>query len=157
MKKNGFTLVELIVSIVIISFIGILFFYMIISFKNKLSEVNLKSEILTYNATVMKIVYDDMINHKIIAVTNEGNNTIAYRFSIDGENVDKKLSFSDNYISYNNVNYPTPNNCKITESKYSNLLDDEKTTNYNNVFSLNLVLDCHVLNEKYNINFTSIY
>jgi len=156
MKKNGFTLVELVVSVTIISFIGILFFYMIISFKNKLSEVNSKSEILTYNSTIMKIVYDDMINNKLQSVNNDGN-IVTYTYIKDAQIVDKKLSFNNYYISYNDVNYSVPDGCEIVKSEYNNFLDDEKTTNYNNVFSLDLTLECHVLNESYNINFTSIY
>ncbi len=74
MKKNGFTVTELLVSFVIMTIVTILLFSLTISLQKLSSENYVSSELKVLSANITKMIKDDLLKDVLTNVTSCGEN-----------------------------------------------------------------------------------
>ena len=108
-KKNGFTVVELIVSFTLVITICVFLFQLVLLLRNIYNNNDTKTELLNKQATLSNLIYESLNNKNIGEINKCGNTCIKFIYkdntseelSIDR---DKKLIKYNNYSTYLPVN-----------------------------------------------------
>ena len=79
-KKNGFTVVELVVSFSLVMVIVLFLFQIIISLREMYVNNGAKSSLLNKQALMMQQIYDDFRYHAITSFTNCGDDCVTFTF-----------------------------------------------------------------------------
>ena len=109
MKKNGFTLVELIVTFTLVSTISFLLFQLIFGLKEIFVSTKFKTNLLTKQANLTRRINNDLLNYQIIkfdncirSVTN-ANLCMEITFADEtNQLIQKRLEVYENEIIYDN-------------------------------------------------------
>lgn len=123
MKNNkGFTLIEVIVSFMLISIVMICLLKTITVMNIQNTNLILEENYLVYESMVLKDIYDDINSSNNITVTdNNGEITLT---SNDFVNQDKIIKIYDNEIVYDDTIYELPDGIKLNNSKYELITND---------------------------------
>lgn len=123
MKNNkGFTLIEVIVSFMLISIVMICLLKTITVMNIQNTNLILEENYLVYESMVLKDIYDDINSSNNITVTdNNGEVTLT---SNDFVNQDKIIKIHDNEIVYDDTIYELPDGIKLNNSKYELITND---------------------------------
>jgi len=89
MKKNGFTVTELLVSFVIMTIVTILLFSLTISLQKLSSENYVTSELKVLSSNLTKLIKDDLYEDRLTNIVSCGDN--CYRLTFQNQGV-KTLS-----------------------------------------------------------------
>ena len=113
-KKNGFTMVELLVSLVLITTLSIALFKVVANIQKK-EQINIARNSLTaFKAVLNNNIETDFINDTITELYSCGDNC----FDITYKNKGKvRLNLEDNIITYGSMKEEIPKNYKL----YSNM------------------------------------
>ena len=113
-KKNGFTMVELLVSLVLITTLSIALFKVVANIQKK-EQINIARNSLTaFKAVLNNNIETDFINDTITELYSCGDNC----FDITYKNKGKvRLNLEDNIITYGSMKEELPKNYKL----YSNI------------------------------------
>lgn len=123
MKNNkGFTLIEVIVSFMLISIVMICLLKTITVMNIQNTNLILEENYLVYESMVLKDIYDDINSSNNITVT-DNNGEIALT-SNDFVNQDKIIKIYDNEIVYDDTIYELPDGIKLNNSKYELITND---------------------------------
>lgn len=123
MKNNkGFTLIEVIVSFMLISIVMICLLKTITVMNIQNTNLILEENYLVYESMVLKDIYDDINSSNNITVT-DNNGEIALT-SNDFVNQDKIIKIHDNEIVYDDTIYELPDGIKLNNSKYELITND---------------------------------
>lgn len=148
MKKNGFTLVELLVAISLTLGVFIVLFQIILVLKNTYQTSNTKIDILNKKSVIVEKMYSDLNDFKIQSVIQCGDYCLDFtmvdstvkRFSIDKENLlisygdyviklDSTYSIGNIYFSNDLTNYLSSELSngllKISIPIYSSIIGEE--------------------------------
>jgi len=96
--KKGITLMEIIVSIALISIVMIFLFNVLANIRNEEVLSKRKSENLINQALVIKNIQDDLADNNLISFA-VNNNSITFTYE---DNITKELTWDENSITYNN-------------------------------------------------------
>ena len=99
MNNKGVTVVEILVSFVIISVIVVGMMNVVYLYRGKVSTSNYRKQLITYKNTLTSDIYDDILKKKVYDVkrcTTNSTRCIEFRFGVDASNLtSKKLEISD--------------------------------------------------------------
>ena len=106
MKKNGFTLVELITTFALISAIVIVLVQLVLNVKNTYEKLGVKTELLQTQGTLLDKVYTSNITKNVQIISYCGENCLEFyyqngtseRLTVDREN--KIISFGKHTASF---------------------------------------------------------
>lgn len=103
-KKNGMTIVEILMALVLISMVVTFLFNLILDLKNEdsLSVGSAKDSV--NRATIIRLIQNDFINYKLVNISkcSIGNLCIEFKFDAGGTEVTKGLIFYKKYVVYDN-------------------------------------------------------
>lgn len=113
-NKNGFTLVELLVSLVLITTLSISLFKVVSSLQKK-EQVNIaKNSLIAFKAVLNSNIEADFVDDVITQLDSCGDNCYDITYKKKGT---VRLSLEDNIITYGSMKEQLPNNYKF----YSNM------------------------------------
>lgn len=98
-KKNGFTVVELIVSFTLVMVIVVFLFQIIISLKEMYVGNGIKSSLLNKQAVMTQKIYDDFRNKNVLSFSSCGTNCITLTFD-DTTTSTLKIDKDQNLFEY---------------------------------------------------------
>ena len=116
MKNKGFTLYELLISIVFLSLIMTALMTIIFNIRETQATSVISYEMNNYSAIILNEIQKDNISNQLLDVTSCGANCFEFDFS----GVTKTLSVNttNNIITYDTVDYSAPTNAKISTATY---------------------------------------
>ena len=82
MNKKGFTLIELIVSIILVSIVLISMTGTLVKLKDTYSVVNEDADARIYGATISKIVNDDLLKNTTLISAGDGTKINPFRVKV---------------------------------------------------------------------------
>jgi len=153
MKKNGFTLIELITSFALSSIIILLLLNLIFSMKNVYTKTDTKTKLLIEQANLSKSLNDIINNENIVDITCTPSTSIFECNFIDKETTTYKLSIDRNnkIISFNDYTYKLDENSSfgdITGNQYINCY--ETTSNcFNYKYNYLLQIEIPITNKLF--------
>lgn len=99
MNNKGLTVVEILVSFVIISVIVVGMMNVVYLYRGKIATSNYRKQLITYKNTLTKDIYDDILKMKVYDVERCETNVsrcIKFRFGMnESDLIEKKLEISD--------------------------------------------------------------
>lgn len=98
-KKNGFTVVELVVSFSLVMVIVIFLFQIIISLREMYVNNGIKSALLNKQAIMTQKIYDDFRSKTITSFTSCGDNCITFSFD-DTSTTTLRIDKDQNLFEY---------------------------------------------------------
>lgn len=113
MNKKGFTLVELIVSFILVTIVMVFFTKTIIVGVQKENKLLSMQEYTAFEATFLKAIGNEVDPLKNKTVNESGNTLTISGSDVSGASVNKTLSLitsEEKSISLNNTVYPLPSN-----------------------------------------------
>lgn len=139
-KNKGFTLVEVVVSFVLIIIVMIYLIRTITVVIDKNNELLIMEEYSVFEKTLLDKIYDDIENVDVLNITNQGSsiyfNEIGKTLLLDKES---------NCIIYDNVVYELPDLVYFSDD---DSLNSVSTSDY---FIININLKLDNKNKKFNI------
>lgn len=145
MDKKGFTTIELIMSFSIISILLVGLMAFVMTYRNRVSNEELRNNMLDLKNTITKVVYDDIVSDKYvnIAACVASNTCAVFK---DKDNVSHELKVvnknSEQYFNYDGLSYLIPEHVLIRDFEIRN----------NELLShLKIVMHHEILNDDYEI------
>lgn len=128
MKKNGWTLIELMIAFSITLVVALLIFELTMNLKDLYSRAGYKTELLIKQANITETIYNDLTTKKITSLNECGTNCISFKFN-DG--VSKELEVNDELktIKYGNYRVEFLKDCEFLEKTI------KFYTNFNNIYN----------------------
>ena len=159
MNKKGFTLAEVVVSFSILSIVLASVIVFTITYRDKVKEEEIRTQLIDFKNTVTKIVYDDIISGKLEKIEIcEGQAQCVNFVESDGtEHLLKTEEVSTGtdkglYIVYNGMRYLLPDS---DLNRLANPMcwfnNDFDLKNYDNIYRLKISFEHVGLNEQYEI------
>lgn len=175
MNKKGFTTIELILSFIMVVVILTSLIGFTTAYRGRVNREQTKSALIDFKNTVTKAVYDDIISHNVVSMTNcvgEDNcvNLIGQDGSIHTLKVEVIANSSDKkndgvYLKYNDIKYKLPDselnktyvdadlNVQVTDSACN--ITDFIYSNYNNrIFNVKIPYKHYLIDDKFEISIT---
>ena len=162
MNKKGFTLVEVVVSFSILSVLLASVIVFTITYRDKVREEEVRTQLIDFKNTITKIVYDDIISGKLKSIErcvgeaqcvnfiDTDNNTHLFKTVEVSTGTDRGL-----YIEYDGVRYLLP------DSDLNKLYNpmcwfsgDFELKNYDEIYTLKVTFEHLSLHEVYEILIT---
>ena len=143
MKKNGFTLVELITTFALTSVIIILLINVVIIIKNVYSNSNIKTELYINQSNLSNVLNSKIRNGNLISLSecSEGQDYLLCKiFEFNNEEI--KLLVKEKSITFGSYVYKLDDNTKVISPS---LNDTEYLSNGDNILNLKIP----IVNELY--------
>lgn len=154
MKKNqkGFTIIELGVSICLVSVVAFLLYQIVLNIKQVYVSSDLKTNLLTKQAVMIKKIYDDLDDLTVSSITNcnEWSNSCLQFTFIDGTTKKLLVNPINHVISYDNyaIDYES-----IDETIYFGSLVFSKESDF---FSIQIPITSSSISGNYGLNITKM-
>ena len=174
MNRKGFTTIELVVSFIMVVVILMSLIGFTTAYRGKVSNEEVKTQLVDFKNTVLKAVYDDIIRYSVVRMSScVGENNCVNLVSQDGSIHTLKTIIDDTtgvvYIQYNGTNYMLPDSnlnkiykelnddgemeVKVTDSACN--ITDFKYTNYKNkIYTVKITFKHYLINEDFDILIT---
>ena len=169
MNRKGFTTIELVVSFIMVVVILTSLISFTSAYRGKVSDEEVKSQLVDFKNTILKVVYDDIIRYSVVRMSScVGDDNCVNLIGQDGStHTLKVLSKMDGvYISYDGTNYLLPDSnlnktyeeildngeTKINVSDSACNITDFKYVNYQNrIFTVKISFKHYLIDEEYDI------
>lgn len=158
MKKNGFTLVEILISFSLASIVVILLLNVIIIMKNLYTEDGMKTNLLIHQANFTKRIHDVFSQSEITEVNSCGENCLQFVF-IDGSNKTLAYNEVDSTFSFDTYKVQLAKGTKV-----GNFIAETKTitamqnTVYNDsILTIKVPITHKLIDGEYGINLVYPY
>lgn len=149
--KKGFTVVELIVSIVLATSIAIFLLQLLLSVKDVYEKNDLKTQIINKQSLITKMI-NTSFDKIIYNITKCGSYCVTFEFS-DGDTKDFIVSFTDNTITIGNYKTKLPRDTYIKDARIDIIKSATFDSNKNNaILKLSIVLKNDELENDFEIN-----
>ena len=172
MNKNGFTTIELIVSFIMVVIILTSLIGFTTAYRGRVSNEQVKSQLIDFKNTILKTVYDDITRYSVISMAScvgEDNcvNLIGEDQSIHP--LKTVIQTDGVYISYDGKKYKLPDSelnktyeetvngteTKVEVTDSASNFTDFKFTNYDNrIFTVKISFKHYLIDEEYDILIT---
>lgn len=174
LDNKGFTVIELVLSFVLVMFLALSMFSLVDSYKNREQKEAIRSDLLLLQNTLTQDIYQDTIERKVNYIRTCKDNSgkaIAQCININFlDNTEKQLKvveieeeatedgttfkFKSFYILYGGVKYENPDPKFATIVK-KDMLSYTKTSDnleYGVIYKIKLTIQHQDLEEKYNLD-----
>lgn len=121
-KENGFTLIEVIVSLSLISIVMIYLLKTITVISKEQMNILTLENYSVYESTILKKIYNDINKAYNIEVNNQDDNIVFTSNDFIEQN--KILKITDKGIIYDNIIYEMPEGTKFDSNKYNLIKKD---------------------------------
>lgn len=132
MNNKGYTLVEVIVSFSLIMIVMVYLLKTIVVISDKNNQLIIDQEYLVYENTLVDKIYkdfDSLNNSQTVSISTQEN-------SIQFNDINKTLQFTDNAIIYDKTIYELPDKVTFSENKFD--LDVIETNKKCYIITINL-------------------
>jgi len=157
MKKNeGFTVYELLISIILLSIIIVSLTSIIFSVRDKQAKITAEYEMQAFRGLVLNEIEKDINTIGVSEIVecdgvNDGTNCMAFVFNNDTKEL--LIDTNSNYISYDGIEYDLPTNAYFEEP----IPEPTKSTytvasGYNSIVTLTIPLKNYEFTEDFNIS-----
>lgn len=159
LNNKGFSLVELMVTFVLVSIISALLFQIIVSTKEMKKKSDIKTNIILSKSNLSKLINDDIstcgkLTGADVGVTNNNELTLSFLFGDDGDEKcnPKKLIVNSNQLTYGDyiATFPETTSIIKNEENYFEQFND------NNFKYFKITLHDKLLDENYSIDILSV-
>ena len=154
MNKNGFTTVELILTMVLVITIMATITSVTYTYRDRSNYEQIVTEVNDYKNKVTKIIYDDILNKEngIVGLKQDSLNDKTFYFVDENDNNVKSLIIIDETnrvgISYDGIDYLIPNTSYEGYELYPAEFSED-----NNIFGLDINFKNKYLEDKFKIHF----
>lgn len=174
MNNKGFTIVEVVIAFAMLAAILLSLITFSITYRDKVRNEEIKTQLIDYKNTITKIIYDDIIRKKITSIEkcdgqDDSNITCVEFINADNEKISLEIMpiFTTTsslkkgiYLKYHGINYMLPDSdLNKTDEAKSQFIDNMcsfeggfNLTNYNDIYSLKLTYRHYILEEVFDIN-----
>lgn len=169
LNKNGFTVIELILSFALVMFLAIAMFAVVNNYRARQQKEAIARDLLTLKTTLTQDIYEDMLNRKVekIEYCRNGNDIIAQCINIkflDG--ITKQLKIENDVVEvnedgtiftyetfdiiYGKVKYKNidPKFTKIVSDYILIYSSDEDNLEYGRLYKIQIIIDHQDIDEK---------
>lgn len=155
MNKKAFTIIELMVTVCLISVVSFLLIELVLSLKTLYIKGDLKTVLLTKQGNMLKIINDDIDNKGLISLNPCSNDNLCLSFSYsDGEKRKLIVDKNDNSIRYFNYKIKFKKDEKYIigdiETEKSSFTNDESITY--DITTIKIPISNSLLNESFDID-----
>lgn len=167
MKKNGFTLVELIVTFTLVSTISFLLFQLIFGLKEMYISTKFKTNLLTKQANMTHRINSDFLNYKVIKFDNCTSNgsdvSLCMEFTFADEEsklFTKRLEVHDDKIIYDNYKMDVKSSqdgSTIGTIKIKNSFLNSSIYLYNSILNIEIPITNSLASGDYGLHLTIQY
>ena len=154
MNKKGFTTIEVVLSFALVVIILASLTGIIVNYRDKVTDEEVKTQLWDYKNTITKVVYDDIVQNEYIGISRCTNDPLCVNFIKNDQTTEtlKVINQTNDinglkrgiYIEYKNIKYMLPdsdlNQSTDDEEKYMSTIKDFniKTDNVNNLYSVKI-------------------
>ena len=163
-KSNGTTLIEIIVSIILISFVMIFLFNILVDLKSENDLTSKKSTDALNRASYTRIIQNDFINLGLKGITNCSNGIFCLTFTFDN-NTSKRFIVESNSVIYADEKWEISsgnyirNNIKFVYKVATTNSSELATPDVKNYHLLKIVIPVTMnlsSNRKYDVEITNV-
>lgn len=154
MKKNGFTVIEFIVSFCLATTVSFLLFQIITGFKDLYVEGNIETAFETKKANILRLINNDLQNKTIYKIESCGNDCIEFSFS---DLTSKQLKIENGNIKYDNYSFKPIDGSTIGNLEVSNLTSTTGSNHYDSVLHVKIPLKNKLSDRNFDIDFIYLY
>lgn len=158
MKKNGFTLVEILISFSLASIVVILLLNVIIIMKNLYVEDGMKTNLLIHQANFTKRMQDVFHQSEVTEVNVCGDNCLQFVF-LDGSNKTLSYNEADSTFSFDNYKIELAKGTKVGKfSAETKTITTMQNPVYNDsILTIKVPITHKLIDGEYGINFVYPY
>lgn len=99
MKKNGFTLVELITTFALVSAVVIVLVQLVLNVKTTYEKLGVKTELLQMQGTLIDKIYTSLMTKNVQIISHCGENCLEFYYQ-NGESEKLKVDINNKIISF---------------------------------------------------------
>jgi len=155
MKKNGFTVVELIVSFSLTVVITIFLVQIIMALNNLYNNSGVKTELLTKQSLISSQLNNKLSQKIILSLTDCGEHCIQFNYS-DATNDILKIDYTNNTFQFGNFLTNLPNDSYFKDAKIDVVYGATIQTNVNNAI-LNIIIPIYSNNIEGDFGVNVVY
>lgn len=154
MRKNGFTVIEFIVSFCLATTISFLLFQIITGFKDLYIKGNIETAFETKKSNILKLINNDLNNKGVYLIQSCGDECIEFSFA---DLTVKQLKVESGIIKYDNYSIKPIEGSTIGSISISNLHSTTGEGHYNSVLSVKIPLKNKLSEKNFDIDFVYLY
>lgn len=124
-KKNGFTVVELIVSFTLVITICVFLFQLVLLLRNIYNNNDLKTELLNQQANFSDLIYKSLNNKDISEISKCGDTCIKFIYK-DNTSEELNVDKDKKLIKYNNYSTYLPDNSNFGVISFDIISSNER-------------------------------
>ena len=161
MNEKGFTIVEVVISFVLLAAILAALFGFVITYRDNIRNEEIRTQLLDYKNTITKIIYDEIVRGNYVKIENcDGKDNCVNFIDTNNEmHVLEKVEVLENsqtltrglYLNHDGKYYLLPDSDLKDENGYKCSFDNFSLHHYNNLYSLKIPFTHSGLNDKYEI------
>lgn len=155
MKKNGFTVVELIVSFTLVSIISIILFQLIFSLKDLYVGGDIKTTLLNKQGIMTKKINDDLTERTLLGISGCGVSCLNFAYS-DG-NSQLLVDVAASTITYDDYTMKLSEGSEFGELDFSNYAISSTPNTSNSFFNLNIPIVSKFFDSDFGIHIVKLY
>lgn len=133
MRKNGFTLIELIATFALATVILVLLMNIVIVIKNLYTENNIKSSLIIEQSTLSNLVNEKLLESDLTTYISCDDSSFCYIFNFS-DGTSSTLVVGEDYIQFDEYKYELDNGANLGEPKIELVNVDVLDTSKNNSF-----------------------
>lgn len=151
--KKGFTVIELIVSFVLVSAISIILFELIFTLKELYISGDIKTTLLNRQGIMTKKIYDDLNEDTLQSITSCGVSCLIFKYPDE----EKKLlvDVAANTLSYGNYTMKLIDGSYFDQLEF--IIDNSDSTSNLKEFTLNIPIRSRFLDDNFGIRIVKVY
>ncbi|HHW69064.1 MAG TPA: hypothetical protein GX747_01830 [Tenericutes bacterium] len=165
MNKKGFTLVELLSSIVFVSLIAFVLIEIVMSLKNLYDTSGLKTELLNKQGIISNKINSTLLTNSVVLVQRCGNECIDFTMS-DNSVIKLEIDIKNNIISFGDYKTELNQNSQFGQIRINNILSTfSHPTKFDGILNIKIPIKSNNFEDKdfginivyqYNSNYTTI-
>ncbi len=138
MNKKGFTIIEVIVSVALISIVMLLLFQLILDMQYEANHASYAKSNQVNRATIIKTVQDDLMNNTLTSVPTVVTNNDAKEITLNFTGFSKTIRVRSDKITYDSETWLLESDNDETVFDLANIRIESSTTDDNCSYILNM-------------------
>ena len=157
-NNKGFTTVEIVVSFALVVVILASMTALVVNYREKVTNEEVKTQLLDFKDTITKIIYDDIVDDTYTSITSCGDMCIKFSGSEENRLEIKEESGTSGvskgiYFEYKGIKYFLPDSDLNDYNSYEYIISVNSpiysSDPDNNLYSVKIPIEHHGINEDY--------